>query len=168
MLRGVCVAADGDELAAEVMVALQYFTARVRLAKAVFQAAGVQLQAFAAIDQPVQDWIDVVGVAPVRVFPVAVRAVAHDVVEMAECIKVRVPVQILTDFIKIPDVACLFTCSLEKRRVIRIPAVDEMLGSDDKVKRILCGKRRKKLRTLRLDAEFQSDADIDHIPEALP
>ena len=53
-------------------------------AKAVFQAAGVQLQTFAAVDQPVQDRIDVVGVAPVRVFPVAVRAVAHDVVEMAE------------------------------------------------------------------------------------
>ena len=157
----VGVGACGDDLPAQLTVALQSTDARVGLAHSFGQCGSVDLDALIHTDQTPQDLFKDIPVFFIRISLVFLRAVAHHIVQMAVDIEVAESLQILRDGCKVFQICLILTASFVESRIVRILPVADVGGGDDEI--ILMGYHKSRILPCKmgLHPQFYAEAERD-------
>ena len=159
----VGVGSHGDDLASEFPVAPYDIRTGIGFAQAVMESAGVQFNPYIFTDKSEEYFVQDILVTSVSVFAVFVRAVTDNVIDMSVYIHFRKKGQIFQNGFKIFHIAVGFPASPEKFRIIWIGSVNNMRGADHEVKGDVTEKLMEIIPQMRLEAQFDTKADVQLI-----
>ena len=112
------------------------------MSQSVFESCRVDFDPFSHGNEFTQNLINDIGIGLICIETVAVRTVADNIIEMTVYIEVGIGVQVFQNGFEVLAVSSFFGASFIVFRVIGIDSVNNVGGTDDKIKRILFfGKR---------------------------
>ena len=159
----VGVGSHGDDFASEFPVAPYDIRTGIGFAQSVMESAGVQFNPYIFTDKSAEYFVQDILVTSVSVFAVFVRAVTDNVIDMSVYIHFRKKGQIFQNGFKIFHIAVGFPAVLEKFRIIWIGSVNNMRGADHEVKGDVTEKLMEIIPQMRLEAQFDTKADVQLI-----
>ena len=120
------------------------------MSQPVFESCRVDFDPFSHGNEFTQNLINDIGIGLICIETVAVRTVADNIIEMTVYIEVGIGVQVFQNGFEVLAVSSFFGASFIVFRVIGIDSVNNVGGTDDKIKR-MSGKDAGFLRTLGID-----------------
>ena len=154
-VRRMGISAEGDDLTAKLPVTKDDFPAGVWLSKSVMISAGIQFNALACGNDPLQDFIQNILILFIRIVLIFVGPIPYHIINMA--VKCS---QIFQNGLEIFQICLVFRTVPEKIRIVGIITVNHMGGTDDKIKGSIQEELSELAGKVRLQAQFNTKAEF--------
>lgn len=161
------VRTEGHDLSPQIPVADDNILTGIGHAKPIFIASGINLQSDVLFYKGPENFVDDFPVFCIRIISVLIGTVPDYIIQMAEYIKVGISLQILQGAFKVFQVGAGLFPSLKIGWEIRVPAMYQMDGADDKIKGIGKDQIMMFFAQVWLKSQFDSHTQINLIPVLL-
>ncbi len=122
-----------DDFTAQFPVTTENGGAGIGFPQTLQEPAGIEFNAFAGLNQPGQDFVEDIPVLFISVAVVFLRAIAHNIIQMAVNIEIVKGFQVVRNGCKVFQIGFFLCPPFIKGRIVRVPPVAEVRRSNDEV-----------------------------------